>query len=409
MKESTLAVQSGKDVYGATQVPIYLSAAYACESPEALEKVFRGESFGYLYSRIQNPTVREIERKVAGVAKAKGAALTSTGMAAISGTILTLVKAGDSLVCHHSLFGGTIQLLDNMLGKLGVQVRYADFQDIEGLEKAIDESTSLIFAETMGNPALDLIDVPEVARIAEKWEIPLVLDATLTPPGVMDLSRWKVAVGIHSTTKYLTGNGSVLGGVVLDYGGFPWKKARDKTVLHYAKSFGESLGFLGAFRFQALQNGGFSQQPFAAALLGMGLESMSIRLERQIANAYGLAKYFEGEGFRVNYPGLESSPYYQRSRELFSAKGGGILCVDFTSKERAFKFGNSLKTVRHMTNLGDLRTLIVHPESTIFLHCDEETKRRTGVTPGLMRISAGIEDIDDLIEDVQGGIHGIGQ
>ena len=262
-------------------------------------------------------------------------------------------------------------------------------------------SPALLFCESMGNPALDLQDLEALGTIAGERRLPLLLDATLTPPGFLDLSNNSVALEIHSSTKFISGNGSVLGGVVIDRGNYNWSLSRDSLVQDYCTRFGKDNAFLGAFRFQALQNLGMTQQPLAATLTGFTLEAMELRVAKQYQNARELAEYLEAtmEKGAVHYPGLKSSPYYGLVRRFMPRGAGGLLTIDFRNKDRAFAFGRALKLVRNMTNLGDARTLAVHPDSTIFKDTSEEQKKQAGVTPGLMRISLGLEDIKDLKAD----------
>ena len=400
----TKALQSLNDQFGATQFPLYLNAAFAYQNPEDIEKVFAGQKFGYLYGRIQNPTLMNIERKISSLADARGAVLTATGMAALSGAILTLASAGDSIIVHQAIFGGTIALFDRLFKKLGLNIVYVNFHDFAALKKALDKAPSpaLLFCESMGNPALDFQDLDALGNIAaeRKLPLPLLLDATLTPPGFLDLSNNSVALEIHSSTKFIAGNGSVLGGVIIDRGSYDWSLSKDPVVQDYSSRFGRDNAFLAAFRFQVLQNLGMTQQPLAAALTGFNLETLGLRVERQYQNALELAKVLETtEGGAVHYPGLKSSPYYSQVRKFMPRGAGGILTIDFRTKERAFAFGRALKLVRNMTNLGDARTLVLHPDSTIFKDATGEQKKQAGVTPGLMRISLGLENIKDLKAD----------
>lgn len=400
-RPETEVLQSLKDQFGSTQFPLYLNAAFAHENPEDLEQVFAGQKFGYVYGRIQNPTLMNIERKIAAMTGARGAVLTATGMAALSGAILTIASAGDAIIAHRAIFGGTIALFDRLLRKLGLTVVYVDFHDSGALRQALEKtpSVALLFCESMGNPALDLQDLETLTGIAREWELPILLDATLTPPGFIDLSG--VSLEMHSSTKFMAGNGTVLGGVIIDRGNYDWSRARDSLIKDNAGRFGRDMAFLAAFRYQALQNLGVTQQPLAAAIMSFSLEAMSLRVERQFQNALSLAGYLEAnmEAGRVHYPGLKSSPYYGRVQKYMPRGGGGLLTIDFVSKERAFVFGRALKLVRNMTNLGDARTLALHPESTIFRDASAEQKRQAGVSPGLLRISLGLENIEDLKAD----------
>ena len=399
----TRALQSLDDQYGATQFPLYLNAAFSYENPEDIERVFAGKKFGYLYGRIQNPTLMNIEQKVAALAGVRGTVLTATGMAALSGAILTLASAGDSIIAHQAIFGGTIALFDRLFKKLGLNIVYVNFHDLRALQKALDDSPSpaLLFCESMGNPALDIQDLDALGSIARERNLPLLLDATLTPPGFLNLSGNSVALEIHSSTKFMAGNGTVLGGVVIDRGVYDWSLSRDSVVQDYCTRFGKDNAFLAAFRFQALQNLGMTQQPLAAAITGFSLESMGLRVEKQYQNTLELAGHLEGsmEKGAVHYPGLKSSPYYGHGQKYMPRGAGGLLTIDLGSKERAFAFGRALKLVRNMTNLGDARTLAVHPASTIFKDADEEQIKKAGVTPGQLRISLGLEDIEDLKAD----------
>ncbi|MGI9256308.1 MAG: aminotransferase class I/II-fold pyridoxal phosphate-dependent enzyme [Salinispira sp.] len=399
----TRILQSQNDQFGATQFPLYLNSAFAYENPADLEKVFAGQKFGYIYGRIQNPTLMNIERKIAAITGGRGAVLTATGMAAISGAVLTLASAGDTIIAHRAIFGGTIALFDRLFSKLGLNVAYTNFHDSEALRRVVKNTPSavLLFCESMGNPALDLQDLETVTAIAEEKNLPVFLDSTLTPPGFLDLSPAPVALEMHSSTKFMAGNNTVLGGALIDKGTYDWTQSRDPVLQDFSARFGKDNAFLASFRYQALQNLGMTQQPAAAALTGFSLETMHLRVERQFENAKYLAEYLVqqlGED-AVHYPGLKSSPYYTRVVKYMPHGGGALITIDFGSKERAFSFGKALKLVRNMTNLGDSRTLAVHPASTIFRDSSEQKKKEAGVTPGMLRISLGLEDIEDLKAD----------
>ena len=407
-RAETKVLQSVNDQFGASQFPVYLNAAFAYQSPEDLERVFQGQQFGYIYGRIQNPTLLNIERKISLLAGARGSVLTSTGMAAVSGAILTLCSAGDSIIAHQALFGGTIALFDTLFKKLGLNIVYVDFHNLAALQQALAEAQSpaLLFCESMGNPALDIQDLEAVGNIAQERRLPLLLDATLTPPGFLDLSGNLVALEIHSSTKFMAGNGSVLGGVVIDRGTYDWGLSPDPLLKDYYNRFGRDNAFLAAFRFQALQNMGMTQQPLAATITGFGIESMKVRVEQQNRNAAELATHLETglatglrESVKVHYPGLKSSPYYDRAMKFMPHGAGSLMTLDLGNKERAYAFGRALKLAKNMTNLGDVRTLVVHPDSTIFKDASEEQKKQAGVSQGLMRISLGLEHIEDLKAD----------
>ena len=397
----TRAVQPGKNQYGSVQFPIYLNAAYSYSNPGSLENVFQGREFGYVYSRIQNPTVAALEERINALHNGNGAAATVTGMAAITGTLLTLLKSDDRILCSNTVFGGTTALLEQTLGKFNIQVVPVSIHDTAAIERYLAEGVKLLFAETLGNPALDIPDIPLLSELCRKYGTPFVLDATMTPPGLIDLKRWPVSLVVHSTTKFICGNGSVLGGAVIDLGNFDWSSFDEPLIIRNTSLYGADRAFLAAFRTHALQNGGLTQQPFAAFNTMQGSETLIPRLKMQTANAFALAEHLSGKHQidRVNYPGLPDNVFYSRATELFDSGFPSLLTIDLGSKEKAFLLAEGLNLVRNMTNLGDSRTLVVHPESTIFINSSDEQKKNAGVTAGLLRISVGLESTEDLIAD----------
>ena len=373
---STRALHSGykpDPQTGATAVPIYESASFAYKTAEELEQVFSGRQFGYVYSRISNPTVVALEQKMSALEQGRGAVAVASGMAAITSVLYALTKPGDEVLVSKSLFGGTFLLLREIFEAYGVTVTYVEATDTNAYQKALTDKTRCIFLETLGNPKLDVPDIPAVAAIARQAEIPLIADSTLTTPYLFAARDQGVDIVIHSTTKYITGNGTAIGGIAVDLGNFDWTGCHSERVKNASAASGE-FAFLYCLRKQVVQNTGCCLSPFAAFIQNLGLETLSLRMEKHCSNAFRLAQELQQLEpiMELNYPGLPDNPYHSRAAALFSGDFGALLTFKLKTKEQCFRFINNLNIARNLANLGDAKTLVIHPASTIYHECSAE-------------------------------------
>ncbi len=341
------------------------------------------------------------EQRIAALENGAGAIATSSGMSAISTVLFSLTEKDDEIVSSKSLFGGTFLFFNNVLKKYGVNIKYVEATDIDAYEKAITEKTRLIFLETIGNPKLDVPDIKRLSTVARNHNIPLVVDSTLTTPYLFDAKAHGADIAIHSATKYIAGNGSAIGGVIVDCGNFDWKKSQTSEISEAAKKVHPKFAFLKVARKNIIQNVGACPSPFNVYLQNLGLETLSLRMDRHCQNALELAQSLSGcsEVASVNYPGLKDNKFHDLSEKQFKGKFGGLLTFRLNSREECFKLIDSLRVVKNMANLGDTRTLIVHPASTIFHECTEAEMEAAGVSDDMVRVSVGIENITDIIND----------
>jgi O-acetylhomoserine (thiol)-lyase len=400
---ATQAIHSGfskDEKTGATVVPIYETAAFAYNTAEDLADAFQGRKFGYLYTRIANPTVTALEQRINVLESGRGALAAASGMAAITTAVYTLIQPGMEILSGSSLFGGTLQLFQEIFHTFGITVHYVDPTDWKAFETALSPRTGLIFLETLGNPKLDVPDISEIARLAKENNIPLVVDSSLTTPYLFKAKEYGVSVVIHSTSKYISGSGQTIGGVLVDLGNYDWSQARSDRLRATAQKAGE-YAFLARARRQILQNTGSCLSPFNAYLQNLGLETLALRMEKHCANALTLAGYLaEHPQIReVIYPGLEKHPNHQTAQNQFKGRYGGLLTIRLGTPERCFQFIRRLQIARNLANLGDAKTLVIHPASTIYCNCSEAEQAIAGVYPDLIRVSVGIEGLTDIIQD----------
>lgn len=387
----------GEEHTGSTITPIYQVSAFAHKSAEQLEKVFNNKAPGFAYTRISNPTVDSFEKRIAAMEKGIGAVACSSGMAAVTMSLLNVLQEGDEIIAGSGLFGGTIDLFGD-LKALGITTRFADSVTAEEIELLITDRTKAVFTELIGNPKLDVVDLKKVAQLAHCHGIPLIIDSTTATPYLINPFDYGADIVIHSSSKYINGGGNSISGIIIDSGNFKWDTTRYKGFDEY-KRYGK-FAYLAKLRNGIWRNVGGCLSPMNAFLNSIGLETLGLRMERLCDNALQLAEFLDGiDGVEVNYPALKKSPYYQLVQEQFGGKGGAILTLRAGSKEKAFKLINNLKYATNATNIGDIRTLVIHPASTIYTHSSEKQRLRAGVYDDLIRISIGIEDIDDLIYD----------
>lgn len=403
MKKDTLAIHGGFDgdsANGSTAVPIWQTASYAYKTAQELADVFDGKAPGYIYTRIANPTAAALEARLTQLEDGIGCIATSSGMAAIASTAMALIKAGDEIVTASGIFGGTVSLFENTLARFGVKTVFADASDTANFANAITAKTKLIFVETIGNPRMDVPDIPAIAEIAHKANIPLAVDNTLATPVLFNPGKFGADIVIHSTSKFINGHGTAIGGAIIDTGNYNWRNGIFKDIKKLSAKAGQ-LAFLSHLRNLIYRDLGGCPAPMNSFLMLQGLETLSARMQIHCQNAHKLAQYLQDQQqiAWVNYPGLIGGAYYDRVKKLFNGKGGGVLTFALGTKERAFKFIDSLKLAKNVANLGDAKTLVIHPASTIFHEFSTAENEKMAVTADMIRVSVGIEDFDDIKAD----------
>lgn len=388
---------SQADKNGATIEPIYQVSAFGFETAEKLEKVFNNRASGFAYTRISNPTVESFERKISALEKGIGSVACSSGMAAVTMSLLNILEAGDEIIAGSSLFGGTIDLFGDLLA-LGIKTKFVNNVTAEEVEPLINDNTKAVFAELIGNPRLDVVDLKSVSELVHSKGVPFIVDSTTATPYLINPFDYGADIVVHSSSKYINGSGNSISGIIIDSGNFKWDTTRYKVLEEY-KKYGK-FAYIAKLRNGIWRNVGCCLAPMNAFLNSIGLETLGLRMERLCNNALRLSEYFETvDGIDVNYPALKSGKYYDLVQKQFGGKGGAILTIQTGSKESAFKLINNLKFAINATNIGDIRTLVIHPASTIYAHSTEQQKINAGVFEDTIRISVGIEDIEDLIND----------
>jgi O-acetylhomoserine (thiol)-lyase len=416
---ATLAVHAGQTpdpTTGSRAVPIYQTTSYAFQDADHAGRLFALKEFGNIYTRIMNPTTDVLEKRVAALEGGVAGLAVASGQAAETLIATTLAAAGDEIVSTTSLYGGTYNLFHYTLPRLGIKVKFVDADDFDGIAAAIRENTRAIYTETLGNPKLDVVDIEKLAALAHAHKLPLVIDNTSASPALVRPIEWGADIVVNSATKFLGGHGNSIGGVIVDAGKFDWAASgrfKDFTEpdpsyhgLVYTEAFGP-LAFILKARVQGLRDTGAALSPFNAFLLLQGIETLHLRLERHSANALAVAKHLEKHpGVEwVNYPGLESSQYYERAQKYLPEGKGGLLTFGVKGGyEAGKKLINSLKLFSLLANIGDAKSLVIHPASTTHAQLSAAEQADTGVTPELVRLSVGIEDIRDILADLDQAI-----
>ena len=372
-------------------------SAFRYDNMEELEKVFQHKKMGYAYTRIGNPTISAFEQKINILEGGSGAVCCSSGMAAISAALLAVCGSGDEIIASSSLYGGTIDLLHD-LEKLGIHTVFTEEMSVEAVRPLINDKTRVVFGEMISNPALRVLDIPKLSEAVHEAGVPLFVDSTTATPYIVKPLSLGADVVIHSTSKYLNGGGNSIGGVIVDGGSFKWDTEKH-TALAEFKKYGRAA-FLVRLRTDIWENLGGCMAPMNAYLSHIGVDTLGLRMERICSNAdklaHALAKLDRVE---VAYLTLDSHPYHKYVEEELSGHGGGILNFRVGSKERAFKIINSLKYAMIASNIGDVRTLVIHPASTLYIRSGREEMEAAGVYDDTIRVSVGIEDAEDLISD----------
>ena len=384
--------------------PISQVSAYRYDSMEEFEKVFAHKSMGYAYTRIGNPTVSAFEQRINELEGGIGAVCCSSGMSAIMASIFAICESGDEIVASSGLYGGTIDLFRD-LEKFGIHTVFSHEPDEEEIRSLITRRTRLIFGELISNPSLKVMDVQKVSKAAHENNIPLFVDSTTATPYIANPLSLGADVVIHSTSKYINGGGNSIGGIIVDGGKFPWDFDKYKVLSGFKKC--KNMALLVRLRTDIWENLGGCMAPMNAFFSYIGLDTLSLRMERICKNAEALAKALDGiEGIEVNYLTLKDHPYHSFVESELRGYGGGILSFRAGSRERAFKIINNLKYACIASNIGDVRTLVIHPASTIYIHSDEKTREGAGVYDDTVRVSVGIEDQNDLVSDFLEAIEG---
>jgi O-acetylhomoserine (thiol)-lyase len=389
-----------EDSHGALHMPVYDNVTFEFKSAEDQELAFQGKKPAHMYSRISNPTVEHFEQRIKAVTEATGVIAVSSGMAAISNTILTIAKAGTNIITSKHLFGNTYSLFENTLKEWGLETRYTDLTRVEVASRLIDENTKAIFFETITNPQLEVADIRALSKVAREKNILLIADTTMTPPYLFSAKEFGVDVEVISSTKWISGGATSVGGLIIDHGLYDWKK--NAKLQRDAVKFGP-FAFINRLRREVYRNIGACMSPYSAYLQSLGLETLTLRIDTSCANTLTIAEFLQNskQVKSVNYPGLKSSPYYTIAKKQFGNTPGAVLTFDLVSKEECFKFLNGLTLIRRATNLQDNRTLILHPASTIFCEYNDTLKNEMGVRETSIRLAVGIEDADDLIADIK--------
>lgn len=386
-----------RDAYNALHMPVYDGVAYEFESAEDIEAVFEGKKFAHAYSRTSNPTVEYFEKKMLAVTDAHAAIALSSGMAAISNVLMSLVEQGGNIVSSNHLFGHSYALLKQTLPSLGIEVRFADMTDLKDVQAKTDAKTRVYFFESITNPQLEIVDLEKLSALARSKKVVMVCDSTVTPPYVFHSKSCGIDVEVMSTTKFISGGAAAFGGVVLDNGTFDWELL--PALQSWTGKFGKDA-LVARIRKEIFRHFGGTMTAHTAHFMNLGLDIMALRVDRCVQNCKILAGYFESNPDVVsfNYPGVVGNEGYDLAQKQFNGKPGAIMTFDLESKAACYAFYNRLKTIRRATNLNDNKTLIIHPESTIYAEFSAEEKREMGIRETMMRLSVGIEDADDLMD-----------
>lgn len=414
-KFATNAVHAGHDttVNGGTRaVPIYQSTAYVFNNSDHAANLFSLAEFGNIYTRINNPTNDILEQRLAALEDGIASVVTASGTAALNTALLVLLKSGDHIVSSNSLYGGTYNLFSVTLPRLGITTTFVDPDDPSNFGKAIQENTKAVFVETLGNPKLDVLDLKAIAAEAKKAKVPFIVDNTVTSPALLNPIAHGANIVIHSLTKYINGNGTALGGAIVDAGTFDWANGNfpeftEPSAGYHGLVYHEALGpaaFIAKARIEGLRDFGAAMSPFNAFQIIQGLETLEIRMKQISSSALDLAKWLQerDEVTWVNYPGLETSKYYELAKTYLPEGQSGL--VTFGVKggfESAKKIADNTKIFSLLANIGDTKSLIIHPASTTHQQLDDEAQESTGVTKDLIRLSVGLENLNDLKADLE--------
>lgn len=414
-KFATTALHAGHDVSknaGTRAVPIYQTSSYVFNNTDHAANLFGLAESGFIYTRLNNPTNDILEQRLAALEGGIAAVVTASGTAALSTALLVLLKAGDHIVASNSLYGGTYNLLKVTLPRLGITTTFVDPSDASNFTKAAQQNTRAFFAETLGNPKLDVLDLQAISAEAKAFKVPFIVDNTVPSPYLLNPISFGANIVIHSLTKYISGNGTSLGGVIIDAGNFDWTNGKfpeftEPAAGYHGLVYSEALGnaaFIAKVRIEGLRDFGAALSPFNAFQIIQGLETLPIRIEKHSQNALAIAQWLEDQELVswVNYPGLTSNKYYDLAQQYLPKGQSGVVTFGLKGGfEAAKKVADSTKLFSLLANIGDTKSLIIHPTSTTHQQLSDQEQEATGVTKDLIRLSVGIEDIDDLIADLE--------
>lgn len=414
-KFATNALHAGHDTKltgGTRAVPIYQNTAYVFNNTDHAANVFNLSEPGFIYTRLNNPTNDILEKRLAALEGGIASVVTASGTAAISTALLVLLKTGDHIVASSSLYGGTYNLFAVTLPRLGITTTFVDAGDEENFSKAIKENTRAIFVESLGNPKLDVLDLKAISGVAKNAKIPFIVDNTVATSVLVKPIEYGANIVIHSLTKYINGNGTAMGGVIIDAGTFDWSSGKfpeftEPSPGYHGLVYHDALGaaaFIAKVRVEGLRDLGAALSPFNAFQIIQGLETLEIRIKKHSENALELAKWLQDreEVAWVNYPGLSSSPYYKLAQKYLPKGQSGIITFGVKGGyESAKKVVDGTKLFSLLANIGDTKSLIIHPASTTHQQLDDEAQQTTGVTKDLIRLCVGLEDIEDIKGDLE--------
>ena len=410
----TLMVHAGKEYdkeTGSVTVPLYMTTAYEFENADHARRLFALEESGNIYTRIMNPTSDMLEARITALEGGSGALALASGHAAIFLTIVTIARQGDEILSSPYIYGGAINMFSHSLAKLGITVRFVDPDQPQEVEQAINDKTKAIFVETVGNPNANVADLDTLAEIAHRNGVPLLVDSTFTTPYLIKPFEHGADIILHSATKFLGGHGTVMAGLVVDSGKFQWKgnprfpDFNDPDPSYHGVVFADlgPTAFITKLRTQMLRDYGPCISPFNSFMILQGIETLSLRMRKHCDNALAVAKFLEGHPMveKVHYPGLESSRYHKLAQKYLPKGSSAVFTFEIKGGKKAGeKFINSLELLLHVTNVGDVRSLVSHPASTTHSQLNEEQLNAAGITPGTIRLSIGLEDAEDLIADL---------
>jgi O-acetylhomoserine (thiol)-lyase len=386
---------------GAAGATIAQSSAFAYDTAAELEAVFAGRDAGYIYTRIGNPTVAQFERRLAALEDGLGAVACASGMAAISAAVLALAGAGDEIVAGSSLFGGTYALFKKTLSRYGLRTTFVEATDVAAYRAALTERTKVIFVETIGNPKLDVPDLAAIAKIANENGVALIVDNTTATPFLVRPKALGAALVVHSTSKFLNGHGNAIGGAIVDCGTFDWSGSRYPHLRPFFER-AKQLALLAYLRNQICRDLGGCLAPFNAFLMTLGMETLAVRMERHCANAVQVADFLAAHPRvqEVRFPGHAAHPDHAVARRQFAGRYGALLAFRLADKAACFRFIDRLQLAQNLANIGDARTLVIHPASTICRDLSPDERHSVGVSEDLIRLSVGIEHVSDLLRDL---------
>ena len=421
LKLATNALHAGHDVsqtQGTRAVPIYQSTSYVFNDSDHAANLFALTESGYIYTRLNNPTNDVLEQRLAAVEGGVAAVATASGTAAIATTFMTLLKSGDHIVASSSLYGGTYNMLSNTLPRFGITTTFVDADDAENFAKAVQPNTRAFFAESLGNPKLDVLDLKRISGHAKAAKVPFIVDNTIATPALLNPILHGANIVIHSLTKYITGNGTTLGGVIIDAGTFDYSNGNfpeftEPSPSYHGLKYHDALGpiaFIARVRVEGLRDLGSAPSPLNSFQVIQGLETLEVRMQKHSENAHELAQWLQSreEVSWVNYPGLQSSKYSDLADEYLPNGKSGIVTFGLNKGfEAGKKLTESTKIFALLANIGDTKSLIIHPSSTTHSQLNEEEQKSTGVTPELVRLSVGIENLDDLKNDLDQALKSI--